>query len=46
MADLRALAGIYRRLVAARIRAQLEYRLSAALQLVGAGLLMAGGKRV
>ena len=38
---MRALAGIYRRLVGARIRAQLEYRLSAVLQLLGAGLLTA-----
>jgi ABC-2 type transport system permease protein len=30
---------IYRLLIGARVRAQLEYRLSAALQLVGAGLL-------
>ena len=37
VAELRALAGIYRRLVGARIRAQLEYRLSAVLQLLGTG---------
>jgi len=41
VAEARALAGIYVRLVGARVRAQLEYRLSAALQLVGAGLLTA-----
>jgi ABC-2 type transport system permease protein len=41
VAELRALAGIYRRLVGARIRSQLEYRLSALLQLLGAGLLTA-----
>jgi ABC-2 type transport system permease protein len=39
--EVRALAGIYRRLVAARIRAQLEYRVSALLQLIGAGLITA-----
>jgi ABC-2 type transport system permease protein len=39
--ELRALAGIYRRLVGARIRSQVEYRLSALLQLLGAGLLTA-----
>ncbi len=38
---MRALAHIYARLVGARIRAQLEYRVSAVLQLVGAGLLTA-----
>ena len=41
MGEVRALAGIYRRLVAARIRAQLEYRFSALLQLIGAGLITA-----
>jgi ABC-2 type transport system permease protein len=41
VADLRTLAVIYGRLVAARIRAQLEYRLSAFLQLLGTGLLTA-----
>jgi ABC-2 type transport system permease protein len=41
VADVRGLAGIYRRLVGARIRAQLEYRLSAFLQLLGTGLLTA-----
>lgn len=35
------LARIYVRLIGARVRAQLEYRLSAALQLVGAGLVTA-----
>lgn len=39
MADLRALLAIYRRLVAARIRSQLQYRLSFALNLVGAALI-------
>lgn len=38
---MRALAAIYARLVDARIRSQLEYRLSVALQLVGVGLLTA-----
>ena len=41
MADARVLAGIYARLVGARIRSQLEYRVSVALQLVGSGLLTA-----
>lgn len=36
-----ALARIYVRLVGARVRSQLAYRVSAALQLVGAGLLTA-----
>jgi ABC-2 type transport system permease protein len=36
-----ALASIYVRLVSARVRSQLEYRVSAALQLVAAGLLAA-----
>ena len=39
MAELATLAGIYRRLVGARIRGQLEYRLSFALNLVGAALI-------
>ncbi len=38
---MRALALIYARLVEARIRAQLEYRVSALLQLLGAGLITA-----
>ncbi|MDQ3163321.1 MAG: ABC-2 family transporter protein [Actinomycetota bacterium] len=41
MGEARALAGIYARLVGARIRSQLEYRLSVALQLVGVGILTA-----
>ncbi|MGH3071655.1 MAG: ABC transporter permease [Gaiellaceae bacterium] len=41
MAEARALAGIYVRLVGARIRSQLEYRASVAFQLVGVGLLTA-----
>ncbi len=41
MAEARALAGIYVRLVGARIRSQLEYRVSVALQLVGTALLTA-----
>lgn len=39
MADALALAGTYRRLVGASIRAQLEYRLSFGLNLVGAALI-------
>jgi len=39
--EVRALARIYARLVGARIRAQLEYRVSALLQLLGAGLITA-----
>ncbi len=39
MAEALAVAGIYRRLVAARIRSQLQYRLSFALNLVGAALV-------
>jgi len=38
---MRALAAIYVRLVGARVRSQLEYRLSTALQLVGVGILTA-----
>ena len=41
MAELRSLAGIYARLIGARIRSQLAYRTSAVLQLLGAGLLTA-----
>jgi ABC-2 type transport system permease protein len=41
VADVRALLGIYKRLVVARIRAQLQYRLSAVLQLLGTALLTA-----
>lgn len=41
MAEARALAGIYARLVGARIRSQLEYRVSTALQLVGVAILTA-----
>jgi ABC-2 type transport system permease protein len=41
VAEARALAGIYGRLVGARIRAQLEYRASVLLQVVGTGLLTA-----
>ena len=41
MAELRALAAIYRRLIGARIRAQLEYRVSAGLQVIGTALLTA-----
>jgi ABC-2 type transport system permease protein len=37
--ELRALFGIYRRLVGARIRSQLQYRLSFALNLLGAALI-------
>lgn len=39
MAELGALLAIYRRLVGARIRSQLQYRLSFALNLVGAALI-------
>ena len=39
MADLRALAAVYVRLVASRIRAHLEYPVSFSLQLVGTALL-------
>jgi ABC-2 type transport system permease protein len=39
VAEALALAGIYRRLVAARIRSQLQYRLSFALNLAGAALI-------
>ena len=39
MAEALALAGIYRRLVGARIRGQLQYRLSFALNLVGTMLI-------
>ena len=39
MADLTATIGIYRRLVGARIRSQLQYRLSFALNLVGMALI-------
>ncbi len=39
MGEVLALAGIYRRLVGARIRSQLQYRLSFALNLIGAGLI-------
>ena len=38
MAELRALAGVYRRLIGARIRAQLQYRWSFVLNAVGAAL--------
>lgn len=41
MAEARALAAIYVRLLGARIRSHLEYRLSLALQIVGTGLLTA-----
>jgi ABC-2 type transport system permease protein len=41
VAEVRTLVGIYRRLVGARVRSQLEYRLSALLQLLGAGLITA-----
>ena len=40
MADLRALAAIYARLVGARIRAQLQYRTSLALELIGTSLIV------
>jgi viologen exporter family transport system permease protein len=39
VAELAATAGIYRRLVGARIRSQLQYRLSFALNLVGMALI-------
>ena len=39
MGEVVALAGIYRRLVGARIRSQLEYRVSFALNLLGASLI-------
>lgn len=39
MAEAAALLGTYRRLVGARIRAQLEYRLSFALNLIGTALI-------
>ena len=41
MGEARSLGAIYVRLVGARIRSQLAYRVSAALQLVGAGLVTA-----
>lgn len=41
MVELRSLGAIYVRLVAARIRSQLQYRASAVLQLIGAGFLTA-----
>jgi ABC-2 type transport system permease protein len=41
VADVHALARIYLRLIGARMRSQLEYRGSLALQLVGTGLLTA-----
>ena len=39
MAELAQLLGIYRRLIGARIRSQLQYRLSFALNLVGMALI-------
>jgi ABC-2 type transport system permease protein len=39
VAETLALVGVYRRLVGARIRSQLQYRLSFALNLVGAALI-------